>query len=1241
MFTKSLATSILFSLLSCLAYSQGGDRNNYVASILPASPVASALTKYIDYPVDYSTGIPSISYNLYTLEVDGLKIPITLRYHGGGIKVDDIGTSVGLGWTLEAGGGIFRQVNGLADETATSGFLSNSMTNPTYINALNAYITDSSAPQILLQQTAQGYWDFTQDNYSYSILGRSGTFYFNKNKQLTLSEKSNLLIKDSIGSYQGNNFHIFAAADDEGNQYSFSPSIYSSYYTSNSSGSGSKSGVGIADWMVSQVKTPKKRTVNFAYSTYNTYYSVSLYDLLDVNTALVSGATDGQGGFCEQLCQTQPTTLSMYTRFSNHMNMLLQNITADNINVQFIYSTAQASNWQMELDSIKVFNNNKIVKIIRFDYSVFNGDPRLKLTGFRNINLVDSNNERFQFNYYDGGSRSLPQTTSKAKDMFGYYNGASSNSTLIYSTDPQCAYKANRNIDTINILNGTLNEIILPTGGKIDFTFEANYLGAGQYFGGLRLKKRTVYDNVSNVTTTENYTYGNAYGVRATNGLSIVSETNNHVLYTRIYFNSNNYPIDQFRNGYFAKSGYIYENVTEERTSATGEDLKTVYTYAPFTVGQNVRGYLTNTRVYKQGGGQFTLNSSTRKSYTQTTYDSLITPNYAVGKGVFWMHYSFFNLDQMCCTTIYSGMDSSQSFSQTMIQESAETDSLLTDAGTIATNKNFYYENPKHTYLTRQTLYNSDSSLLTTKYKYPMDMVSNGLDPTGVYQDMISRNMVQPLIVTEKYKNGNMVSSSETQYRSDWYPNKSIIAPSYIDQKNLGQSQGKLIFLQYDSANGKLLQLAKENDFNQSFIYDYMNSFPTASVVNAVYSDIAASSFEADGHGNFSFAGTPATDTAAFTGSKDYVLSSGAITRSGLTAATTYIVSYWSKSGSATVNGSTTSSPMSRRGWNYFEHIISGVTSVTVSGTVTIDDLRLYPKTAQMTTYTYDPLIGLTSQTSANNRTAYYEYDGLTRLSAIRDQDRNIEKKWNYQYQVSPNGSPTIYQNASKSHTYKKNNCGGDSTGSSYTYVVPAGTYTSSISQAYVDSLAQADVDINGQLQANANGSCSMLFYNTGFVQTFTRDNCPTGYTPSQVTYRVNPGKYTSLISQAYVDSLAQAEVNAKGQAYADSAGICSPPVLRNINYGNTTTDQMTLTCTNTSTGTQYVFSMPHTNASQAAGQIPSGVYNMTLAPTVNNTHAYNLKIGTSQQSNVNSMSVTNLTVVANVTVLISNYITP
>ncbi len=111
---------IYYLLIFCLfplsfLRAQSGVADQLLKATFHPSPQSAAYTRYGEYPVDYSTGVPKIEIPIYTLNTGDYELPISISYHASGIKVLDVSGSVGLGWTLNAGGVITRTVCGMPD----------------------------------------------------------------------------------------------------------------------------------------------------------------------------------------------------------------------------------------------------------------------------------------------------------------------------------------------------------------------------------------------------------------------------------------------------------------------------------------------------------------------------------------------------------------------------------------------------------------------------------------------------------------------------------------------------------------------------------------------------------------------------------------------------------------------------------------------------------------------------------------------------------------------------------------------------------------------------------------------------------------------------------------------------------------------------------------------------------------------------------------------------------------------
>lgn len=202
-------------------------------------------------------------------------------------------------------------------------------------------------------------------------------------------------------------------------------------------------------------------------------------------------------------------------------------------------------------------------------------------------------------------------------------------------------------------------------------------------------------------------------------------------------------------------------------------------------------------------------------------------------------------------------------------------------------------------------------------------------------------------------------------------------------------------------------------------------------------------------------------------------------------------------------------------------------------------------KNFQITTYTHNPLIGVTSITPPSGIREIYKYDDANRLKQVLDIHGNILKEYNYHYAGAENegtGTPSEYKNTALSRKFTKNNCTEkDYVGTEYTYNVPSGKYVSTISQADANQKAFDEIDANGQNEANRQGTCYKVYYNNEKRKVFSKKDCPSGNNSTAYTYIVPAKKYLSKISQDDADQKAEEEIKNRGQKLADQRLRCIP----------------------------------------------------------------------------------------------------
>jgi hypothetical protein len=491
--------TIAIVLLYAIAYSQNTGDELYMGfpDVLPNSPEAASLGKYNDIPVGLFTGTPNITIPLYEIKIDEFKLPIYLNYSSNGIKVDQISSNVGLGWTLFSGGIITRSLNNNADEDYRL-YLPNANYSSEEMQDFLEDINNNSDQR-----------DTEPDIFSYNFNGHSGKFYLDENFEPMLIEPSDIKIEKLSGfGIENTTEYAFSVTTSDGIAYWFGGlnAVESSYLMTSSGGNHTEATESIQNaWYLALITFPNNNeSITFNYVNGFANHVSSISQNVKATKVTDEGINGGYPSyFCGSLFSTEIIT-NVYP-----LEARITNISWASGYIDFIYSSRYSVGNFKKLDAISIFNDEEdIVKSYSFDYLQIDCDltfnnpdfpslsdetiyKRLFLSSLQEVTSNINQPNPYIFEYYS--PEELPPRLSYAQDFWGYFNGKN-NSDLI--PDDLSYFEENwynsidvsfeelspvfQNVggdktpDSQYGIKGLLKSVIYPTGGAINIEYEAN-----------------------------------------------------------------------------------------------------------------------------------------------------------------------------------------------------------------------------------------------------------------------------------------------------------------------------------------------------------------------------------------------------------------------------------------------------------------------------------------------------------------------------------------------------------------------------------------------------------------------------------------------------------------------------------------------------------------------------------------------------------------------------------------------
>lgn len=492
---KKVLLSAIMALGTICAWSQE------LPEILPPSPEATSLAKFTEVPVSHYTGVPSIGVPLYSINLDGLQIPISLSYHAKGIRVSEVAPRVGIGWALNYGGVISRQTRGKPDDVnggEGKGYLTQS-----YYETFHSTETvreDVFADAIVDEA------DLVPDQFTFNFPGASGKFIFDQKTKAPILQNYEDLEIEVI--YKNSGYSIIESwiiTNASGfkfyfGQYNNLPAIpisnkeFTLNNYSETAGQLSDSGASSSDtynsWQLIKIVAPSGRTVDFTYEKENTVYYRRSND--QVHSGVVTS------GFSRVRTEEYKIKTITFDRGSVHF---VKNTTSRQDLISGGYDLKEVIVKDIDDVEVKKYqlsysysNDTNTSNINPWLVSLSNnGHKRLFLDKVEQVSTTGTVLPYYDFDYKD--KNSVPNRFSNSQDLWGYYNGKDNGHYLTFFD--YGVTSVDRQVDTIKAQAGLLEKITYATGGYSELTYEANRAKSPSYF------EEMLFNNM-NPSTTQN-----------------------------------------------------------------------------------------------------------------------------------------------------------------------------------------------------------------------------------------------------------------------------------------------------------------------------------------------------------------------------------------------------------------------------------------------------------------------------------------------------------------------------------------------------------------------------------------------------------------------------------------------------------------------------------------------------------------------------------------------------------------